>query len=596
MKIPGVHIRKLSLWLTLMVPLLAFAIACGAAEEPAAPAPAAPQAPAAAVADTAPPTPTPTPVAGQVPVAAPTATFVPTPTPSTGGLTPKRGGTLEVVNSSFTQTWDMYLECCPNQFEMIGPMYNNLFVNYEGDLSECEICSPAGWHLEDEGKTMVFTLERGIKFHDGKELTSSDVKYSLDMIMGNIDGLVSPRCGVMKEYIDSIETPSAYKLVLKLVRPSAFLPKILSVGCGVINPDGVPRDELRDTPHGSGPYVLKEWIPNVSGEFEANPNYFKAGLPYMGGITWVRVADRASRAAAFYTGKGYKWVGYSPSEFPRLFKMVDEGKAVFFKELCGDGPHGAWMTPKPPFDELKVRQAVNLGLDRQSLGTAMYGDLYTPQLLHYCSGQPWGTDESEIWNVEPGWGTGAKKQQERDQAMALMKEAGLGDGIDIKQFVTNPNPSGVGYTGGILALQDELSKIGIRTELDYATSSQDFVARTSNHDFLVMWYIYYMTTYDPDEIIGQYWITGGARNNHAYSNPEVDKKFIDMSAELDAEKRKGILFEIQDIILKQDQGYAPGPTIDRYAFIPSRLKNFKQPRNVYFSSGFMRKDKIWIEQ
>ncbi len=590
MKVPVIRIPKPSLWLTLVVPLLAFAIACGAAEEPTATATTAPAATATSI-----PTATPTLAPGQTPVAKPTATSIPTPTAVMVDA-PKRGGTLEVVNSSFTQTFDMYLECCPNQFEQIGPLYNNLFVNYDGDLSECEICSSEGWRLEDNGKTMVFKLEPGIKFHSGQEMTSSDVKYSLNMIMGNIDGLVSPRCGVMKEYINAIETPSKYELRLKLARPSAFLPKILSVGCGVVNPDGTPRDALRDAPFGSGPYVLKDWIPNVSGEFEANPNYFKPGLPYLGGISWVRVADRASRAAAFYTGKGYKWVGYSPSEFPRLFKLADEGKLFFYKEICGDGPHGAWMTPKPPFDDIKVRQAVNLGLDRQSLGAAMYGDLYTPQLLHYCSGQPWGTDESQIWNVEPGWGTGAKKQQELDQAKQLMADAGLGMGLDIKQFVTNPNPSGVGYTGGIEVLQAELGKIGIRTTFDYASSSQDFVARTSNHDFLVMWYIYYMTTYDPDEIIGQYWITGGARNNHAYSNSEVDTLYLKMSAELDAAKRKAVFFEIQDIILRQDVGYAPGPTIDRYAFIPVRLKGFTQPRNVYFSSGFARKDKVWIEQ
>ncbi|MEK7778210.1 MAG: ABC transporter substrate-binding protein, partial [Chloroflexota bacterium] len=534
------------------------------------------------------------------PVATPTPTTVapPTATP-TPSEQPKRGGSVKFIEAAQTQTYDLYLECCPTMQLELSKLYNGLLINYDGEKVECDICQE--WRLENNGKTMVFILRQGIKFHNGKELTSADVKYSIRMITGQVDGIVSPRVGVMKEYIDTVETPSKYEVRLNLVRPSALMPKILTVAGSVIVPEGTTRDDLKKGALGTGPFVQKSIVPGATRTLERNPNYFKAGQPYLDAVTIDIVADATSRNAAFLIGK-YPYLatsyGYAAEFWPQLTKLKNEGKVFTAIEYGGEGPHGVWMNPKkPPFNDIKVRQAINLALNRVEMGQASYREYAVEQLLFYSEKQEYGTPKDKIWNVQAGWGTGAKKAEEQAQAKKLLADAGFPSGFKLNQFVNTTTISGFGYTAGHLEAQSQFKKyLNIETTLDYATSSADFVARTSNHDFFFMFYIYYPTTYDPDEVIGQYWVCGGARNQEDYCNPEVDKLFLQMSGELDPAKRKDVFLKIQDIILNKDVGYAPTPTTDRYVFVWNWLGGFTKPRNIWFSNGNVRSDRVWLKQ
>ncbi len=591
----SLHRWRPSLLAAMVIALAAFVLACGPGAEPTAttaPATTPTQAPTQA-------TPTPTRPAT---VATPTPTTAAAPTPTSApAQQPVRGGTMNFIEGAQTQTYDLYLECCPTMQLELSKMYNNLLINYDGEKIECDICE--SWGLENNGKTMVFKLRQGIKFQPqaagGKELTSADVKYSIEMITGQVDGIVSPRVGVMKEYIDKIETPSKYEVRLNLIRPSAFMPKILTVAGAVIVPQGTTRDNLKTAARGTGPFIETQIVPGAFRKLERNANYFKSGQPYIDSVTVNIVADATARNAAFLTGK-YPYLvtsyGYAAEIWPQLMQAVDQNKVFTAIEYGGEGPHGVWMNPKkPPFNDIKLRQAVNLAVDRKEYGKAMYQEYAVEQLLFYTAKQDYGTPVDKIWNVQAGWGTGAKKAEEQQQAKKLLADAGFPTGFKINQFVNTTVISGFGYTAGHLELQSELKKyLNIDTTLDYAKSSADFVARTSNHDFNIMHYIYYPTTYDPDEVIGQYWLCGGARNQEDYCNPEVDKLYLQMSAESDPAKRKETFLKIQNIILNQDVGYAPVPTADRYVFVWKWLGGFAKPRNIWFSNGNVRSDQVWV--
>ncbi|MEK7777636.1 MAG: ABC transporter substrate-binding protein, partial [Chloroflexota bacterium] len=267
-----------------------------------------------------------------------------------------------------------------------GPLYNSLLINYLDEDVECDVCSE--WHLENGGKTMVFTLRQGIKFHTGQELTSADVKYSLRMIMGDVDGIVSPRSGIIKEYIDSIETPSRYVVRINMVRPSAYVPKVLANANSVLYREGTTRDDLRKAPAGTGPFVVKQVVPGASRRLERNPNYFKPGQPYLDAVAITLIVDTTTQVASFVSGRDDIWQGPSspPEQYmPLFYKIRDEGKVNWLDFLGGSSLDGTLMYQgKPPFNNLKLRQALNLAIDREKMGLATWGDsLKPPQLMVY---------------------------------------------------------------------------------------------------------------------------------------------------------------------------------------------------------------------
>ncbi len=581
--------RPLSLLAIATVLLLMFALACNSSA-----------APTATTAPTATPTKaptqaTPTPTKAAV-VATPTPSTAAAPTP-TPGEQPKKGGTMNMVEAGTPEHYDLYLGYSPTWQLQIPKAYNNLFVNYAGDKVECEICSSAGWRLEDGGKTMVFNIQPGIKYHNGKELVAADVAYSIKMMMGQIDGIVSARVGWVKEYIDSFETPSKYELRIKLVRPSIMVPKLLSTSFAGIIPDGTPRDEFKKAPIGTGPFMLTGLVQNASATYERNPNYFKPGLPYLDKVQVSVAVDPNTQWAAFFSHKvEYRTISEEPTEqyLNQLFKMRDDGKITITQTPGTAGYYGTWMVgSKPPFNDIKMRQAVNLAMDRVGVGQATFGNRHKAQLMMFLPEQEYGTPADKIWNVVPGWGTGAKKVEEQQQAKKLLADAGYPSGIDLPMF--RSTTSNIGYAAGPEIVQSQLKEVGIRTTFDIAKSGSDFAARLANYDYLFQVYIFYAITGDPDEAIGQYMITGGSRNPTGYSNPQVDKLFVQMSAEADPVKRKQVFLQIQDLILK-DLWYAPLANHDGAVYIYPTIKGINIGLSAAFSSGFNRGDRLWLQQ
>ncbi len=551
MKSLSTHRLWPSLMAAFLIPVLAFLLACGPGQEPT-PTPTATAKPTAT--PTAAPVATPTPTRPG-PAATPTPTTVATPTPTLAPTEqPKRGGTLYYANGTFTPTFDpQLLASTPEYFRTTGKLYLNLFVNYVGQEVQCEICSDKGWHLEDGAKTMVFDLLPGIKFHNGKELTSADVVYSLKMITGEIDGIASPRAGVFREYVKSIQAPSKYEVRINLIRPSPFVPKILAIASAAIYREGTTREDLKKADSGAGPFIVKNIIQGASWQLVRYPDYFKKGQPYIDAFETTTIPDTTTRIAAFLTHK-VQWGSVNLKQYePNLTKLESDGKIRRVVELGGCGQRFvSFNHQKPPFNDIRMRQAVNLFLDRTAIATIDLGSNilpFVPSLLFYHPGTENATPAEKIWNVIPGWGTGAKKQAEQEQAKQLVIAAGFPNGLDVDQMAAAP----ISNTYAHEFIQQELKKIGIRTKISPALPDQ-IAERQINLDFQMQSYNYCATTRDPDEIIGNYWITGGSRNWFGYSNAELDKLYVQMSSETDPAKRKALFFQIQDIIVVKDTG------------------------------------------
>ena len=389
---------------------------------------------------------------------------------------------------------------------------------------------------------------------------------------------------------DGITTPDPYTVKLHLFRPAPFMNRILTVGFSGIVAEGTTREQLQRQPYGSGPYLLKEYVRGSILRAVRNPNYFKEGLPYLDGVNMAQIKDETAGYSAFLTNRlDFAALGFRPDFFPQMQQMEQQGRIVIFPYATNCRPQGVNMnSTTPPFDNLKVRQAVNLVIDRKAYIEVVHEGHAQPALV-FAPGGPSGRTAEDMWDKVPGFGTGAKKQQEVEEAKRLMAEAGFAEGFETEQLVRD--------TGGYMRqgefISGELAKIGIRTKQTILDSSALF-ARTAQLDYTLWAYWFCQITNDADEMWGAYFVTGGSRNWLGYSNPQVDELYIQQSAELDPAKRTALNRQIEDIILR-DLPFAPLADQEGNHTWWSYVKNYEFGLTFY-TTAYNRKEDWWIDK
>jgi peptide/nickel transport system substrate-binding protein len=211
---------------------------------------------------------------------------------------PKQGGQLRVAIAGDPPSLDMHQEQTFMVAIPMSPVYNTLvmfdphaYPKVIGDLAK-------SWTTSADGTTWTFTLHQGVKFHDGSDLTSADVKASWDKIVSPPEGVVSPRKSEY-DFIKSIEAPDPYTVVFHLSYPAAsFLGGIAHPANFIYAKKYLDQDVnwYKQKTMGSGPFKFKDYVRGATLELERNPNYWKKGLPYMDSIKYYMIKDDGARA------------------------------------------------------------------------------------------------------------------------------------------------------------------------------------------------------------------------------------------------------------------------------------------------------------
>ena len=571
MRAIGVSARRSFFYIALLVPLLAFALACGAAEQPA-------------------PTPT------QAPLAVPTPTALPTPTPTPVGGVPKRGGQL-IQYGGYESHWDQTQLCCPSALVGLSKIYQTVLWQPSQDTIDCDLCKT--WSLDNGGKTIVLNLRGDAAFHNGAPIKARDIKYSLEKIMGRIDGVVNVRNGFMKEYIETIDAPDDLTVKINMKAPSPLVAAALTVPMAAILPDGTKRADLTAAPVGpsnkytSGPFYVKEAVPDSHVLYERNPNYFKKGLPYLDSIKVQVFTDASAASTALLIGKVDMFVqlGTPPAQFwPQLNRAEKAGTlGVVDKPYYCLGA-ASWMNQtKPPFDDARVRKAFDLAIDRVEYGQVKYSGDYIAA-TYFPADTIWGRPASTIWDVIPGYGTGAKKKAEIAEGKKLLADAGYPNGMDMKLLYAG----GSWTAGDAEVIQRNLKAIGVRAELDLQTDAANRWAQL-NYQFYLFRACHAIG--DPDELVGNYYIKGGGRNFQGYTNPKVEDVYIQMSSEQDPAKRKLLYTQIEDILIADVASLRAVDGTYKWWY-NSKLRGFTagSTGNTLYRIGTNRGEDWWISQ
>ncbi len=470
---------------------------------------------------------------------------------------PKSGGRVISTGSRDPVSFDVHNATSSVFVQHNAKMYSSLVWSPDAGVIAPDAAKE--WTISDDGKTWTFTLHDNVKYHsningiagprDGTTMTGKDVEYSMEKIMGLVDGVVSARSGWMKEFVDIDRddlgmTSDGQQVSFHLVQPFAGLIDILAIGFSGIMPDGTTREMLNERSYGSGPYKLKSFERGSTWIYEKDPDYFKAGLPYLD--EWEIQLIRASEVAqsAFLTNQvDVSRTPPSPDNKDLYEKARAEGKVdwIGFSTTCR--PQGVNMNAtKPPFDNDNLRKAVNLSIDRWGYAEVVHfgEDRWTPTV--YLDETTWGRPPSEVAKME-GWAKGDAKAAEIEEAKQLVAQE-FPDGLSLTMLVRDT--STYARQGEFIA--GELSKIGIDVTIDLMQASQLFpLAQNLNYE---IWSYYFcQTTNTPEEMFGSYFLTGGSRNWLGYSSDVVDAKYLELAASPDTATRKARALELEDIVI-----------------------------------------------
>jgi peptide/nickel transport system substrate-binding protein len=331
---------------------------------------------------------------------------------------PKSGGSLSIHISSPPPSLDPYTQTSFINSYMNGLAYSKLY-RFKAGRPEVQPADPTmepdlaqALPETPDQTTWVFKLKQGLKFHNGRALTSEDVRYAIDRYQ-NFDKSVHR---ATYNFVDKIETPDANTFKLTTKAPYADTVQILGGNLGAyISPkEHAEGPDAATKMVGSGPFIHKDYTTGVSLTFAKNPDFYEKGLPYLDEIKVFITTDTAKRVADF-TAKSIdaSWL-FLPDDRDQLKKQRPDAK---FEETQGIGGYIYLRTDKPPFNDKRVRQALSMGINRKAIRDAITkGEGESDQVVFV--GFPFARKVKDLGAAAKYW------DYNPTEAKALLKAAG----------------------------------------------------------------------------------------------------------------------------------------------------------------------------
>ncbi|TDT51063.1 glutathione ABC transporter substrate-binding protein [Fonticella tunisiensis] len=400
---------------------------------------------------------------------------------------------------------------------VIRTVYETLFMR-DPKTGEIKPLLAEGYENPDPN-TWIIKLKKNIKFQDGTPFNSEAVKYTFEKILD--PKTASPRASLLKS-VDKIETPDEYTVVLHTKTPyGIMLTALAHDNLSIVSPKADKAGDINKNAKGAGtgPYIFEEWVPGDHITVVKNKDYW-GGAPKIDSITFKVVPEMATAVSMVETGEADMLVGIPPEHLERLKNNAD----VEVTQLQGNSvTYLGFNFEKKPFDNLKVRQAIEHAINRDEYISTLNGlgirsnGIIGPKLIGY---------NSEIESH------GYKYDVEK--AKALLAEAGYPSGF--KATLTYGNTDT--YNKIAPFIQAQLKKINI----DVTLNPMDWAAYLSYAKsgkaemYLGGWS---NVTGDGEELLYPQFFSGniGASNYARYNNPEADALILKTRETIDQNQR-----------------------------------------------------------
>lgn len=352
--------------------------------------------------------------------------------PQATGKTPKRGGRLRMQMFD-VGAWDPTDPAAQNTVSQLTGYWANRLLKPDTSLSSAlagknnlyqNVILPdlATSFEQPDPTTYVFHIRDGVKFHNiaptnGRVMTAKDIKFSLDVYA---DKKATGTVSIFRD-VASIEAPDDKTIKIKTKKPVAyFLNDLSSPLAPMVPADGfTDRKSWARQPIGTGPFVVKEYVPQSKITMDRNPDYWMQGKPYLDGVDHAWLPDNAQVTAAFRT-KQLDWAFLgSQDQLDDLLKTEKGNMLVHVNQQNTGGLqyHVGWDLTKAPFSDVRVRRALTMAVDRAAMATSVY------KLGHNALAVP--TDWT-LWPYQPAASEyGPWYAYDPKQAQQLLQAAGV---------------------------------------------------------------------------------------------------------------------------------------------------------------------------
>lgn len=460
----------------------------------------------------------------------------------------KSGGVLRSYNSSNPPSASILEEATIATAMGFSGVFNNLLVFDQSkprnglDTIIPELAESWAW---DEKRTrLTFELRSGVRWHDGKPFTARDVQCTWDKLRGkHADEFRNNPRAAWWTNLKEVTINGDLEATFVLARPQASLPALLASNLSPVYPCHIPAKEMRTRPIGTGPFKLVSFESNRSIKLTKNTDYWKPGRPYLDGVEFSIIGNRSTRMLAFVA-----------NEFDLTFvaditvPLIGEILARAPKAICQQAPTGVSTNllvnrDRPPFDDVKLRRAMALALDRQAMIDILSSG--KSRLSGAMMPPPegvWGMPREMVLAL-PGYdGDQASRLAE---ARSIMESLGYGPNKRLKVRVSTRDFQN--FKDPAVLLVDQLNRIYFDAELEIIESAV-WYGRITRQDYAVGLNLTGSGVDDPDVTLAEGYACNSDRNYTKYCNPEVDKLLAEQSQEADIGKRRQIVWQIERIL------------------------------------------------
>jgi len=394
-----------------------------------------------------------------------------------------------------------------------------------------------GYRVSADGLVYTIALRQGVKFHDGTDFNAAAVKANLDRASNPDHSL--KRYNLYKN-IEKTEVvdPATVKITLK--QPfSAFINILAHPATVMISPAALEKygAEIGFHPVGTGPYELVNWNQTDFVKVKKFPGYWQQGLPKLDSITWRPVVDNNTRAAMLQTGEA-QFAFPIPYEQAEVLKRNDKLELVASPSIMQR--YISMNVTQKPFDNPKVREAINYAINRPALVKVAFAGFATPAtgivpptIAYAQAYQPWPYDP----------------QKARD----LLKEAGYPHGFSTTLWSSHNHSTAQKV---LQFTQQQLALVGVKvqvTAMDAGQRAAEVEAKGQKQSGVRMFYTgWSASTGEADWALSPLfasWNWPPTQFNTAfYRNEQVDKDFADALKTTHPQEKERLYKQAQDII------------------------------------------------
>ena len=392
-----------------------------------------------------------------------------------------------------------------------------------------------GYRWEDP-RTLIVTLREGVRFHDGEAMDAEAVRYSLNRHLTMQGSFRRSEIADM----EAVEVVDPRTVRIRLKGPSASFLSALTDRAGMIVSPKAAEAAGRNfgtRPVCAGPFRFVERVAQERIVVERFREYWDAANIHFDRVTYLPIPDNTVRLANIQSGAVEFAERMEPDDI-RAIQRQRNLRSVAVEELgyfgmtinVGNGERAN----TPLGRDARVRQALELAIDRAAINQVVYEGMYTPTRQPFPPANPF-----HVRDFPP-------TQRNVERARALLREAGVTTPLAIEMTVpNNPDLRQVGEV--IQAMAAEAGFAVTLRAMEFASSLQA-ATRGEFQTYLVGW----SGRTDPDGNIYTFSRTGGGQNDGRYSNPEVDRLLDAARTELDVAKRRDLYAQAIRISLGQD--------------------------------------------